>query len=134
MSSRALTVNTGAGGVLAVGALIGLAFIGFELWSNRKAIANAFNPTSDSNLANQGASALVQQVSGGAAAGGEDSVGGALARFREWISGDDAKIRAMLRGSSTPSSSAALSASSAPAGEPLTPPESAASLSSYWGM
>ncbi len=61
-------------------------------------LAAAVNPLDAGNVFNQGAGAVVAQVSGGAAAGGEDSVGGVFARFREWVSGDDARIREMLKG------------------------------------
>lgn len=76
----------GAGAALVVGAL---------LFRNRE----LFNPLNASNLASQGASAVVADLTGGAAAGGEDSVGGLFARAREYLSGDDARIEAMKRGS-----------------------------------
>jgi len=57
-----------------------------------------FNPASQNNLATKAADAVVHTITGGAAAGGEDSLGGLASRFREWVSGDDAKIRAMLDG------------------------------------
>ena len=47
---------------------------------------------------NDGVNSIVQDVTGGAAAGGEDTLGGVFARFREWISGDDAAIRELLKG------------------------------------
>lgn len=47
---------------------------------------------------NEGVNSLIKDLTGGAAAGGEDTLGGVLARFREWISGDDAAIREMLEG------------------------------------
>ena len=57
-----------------------------------------FNPASQNNLATKAADAVVQTITGGAASGGEDSLGGLASRFREWLSGDDAKIRDMLAG------------------------------------
>jgi hypothetical protein len=47
---------------------------------------------------NEGANSLVKGLTGGAAAGGEDTLGGVAARVREWLSGDDARIREMLKG------------------------------------
>ena len=63
-------------------------------WRNRALI----DPRSDKNLAYQAAGSIVSTVTGGAAAGGEDNVGGVAARIREWWSGDDARIRDMLKG------------------------------------
>jgi hypothetical protein len=61
-------------------------------------IATYFASRSVGGLVNEGINSVVKDLTGGAAAGGEDTLGGLAARFREWISGDDAKIRAMLEG------------------------------------
>jgi hypothetical protein len=89
-----LPASIGVGIGVAAVAAIALAGVGFWLYKNRE----WFNPASQKNLANQGASAIVSSLTGGAAAGGEDSLGGVFARFREWASGDDAKIEAMKAG------------------------------------
>lgn len=83
--------------ILALAALAALGVVGVVLWNNRE----WFTITSDKNLASRGASAFVAGVTGGAAAGGEDSVGGVAARFREWVSGDGAAIEAMKAGTSS---------------------------------
>lgn len=80
--------------VLALAALAAVGVVGFVLWRHPEWL----NPLSDKNLAYRGAGALVAGVTGGAAAGGEDSVGGVAARVREWLTGDDAAIQAMKRG------------------------------------
>lgn len=86
-------------GELALGAGLGLVVLaalgvaGFFFYRNRA----RFDPTNEKNLANQGAGAVVAALTGGAAAGGEDTVGGLAARVREWWSGDDEKIAAMLK-------------------------------------
>jgi hypothetical protein len=59
-----------------------------------------FNPADQRNVANVAAGAVVRELTGGADAGGEDSLGGVAARVREWLSGTDAKIEAMKRGTS----------------------------------
>lgn len=86
----------GAGAVLAIG------LIGYVLY--KKAGVGAFNPGSQNNLANRGVNSIVAAVTGGAAAGGEDSLGGVFAKAREWWSGDEAKIQEMLKGSPVGSS------------------------------
>lgn len=94
------TVGFGIGAALVVivaGVLLARRFV--------PAAAAAVNPLSHENIFNEGAGAVVRELSGGAAAGGEDSIGGALARFREWISGDDARIREMLKGAPPAASS-----------------------------
>lgn len=53
-----------------------------------------FNPASQNNLANRGANVLVQAATGGAAAGGEDSLGGIAARVKEFFTGENASITA----------------------------------------
>lgn len=82
----------------AILALVALAGLGFVWMRYGDKIKTALNPASDRNVVNLGASSLVIAATGGAAAGGEDSVGGVAARAREWLSGDDAKIRSMLAG------------------------------------
>lgn len=87
------TVGFGIGAALVVvlaGVLLARRFV--------PAAAAAVDPSNPENIFNQGANSVVGTVTGGAAAGGEDSLGGVFARFREWISGDDAKIRAMKAG------------------------------------
>lgn len=64
------------------------------LYKNR----GLFDPSSPSNLAYAASSGVVFDVTGGASSGGEDTLGGLAARFREWVSGDDFAIREMLRG------------------------------------
>jgi hypothetical protein len=81
--------------ILALVALVGGAFV---LVRYGPSLLKALNPANPDNVVNAGASSLVQTISGGAAAGGEDTVGGVLARAREFLSGDDAKIQAMLSG------------------------------------
>lgn len=51
------------------------------------------------NVLSNSVDKTIGTVTGGAASGGEDSLGGVFARFREWVSGDDAAIEAMKRGS-----------------------------------
>lgn len=83
------TVGFGIGAALVVvvaGALIARRF------------APKLDPTNPENIFNEGASSIVSSVTGGAAAGGEDSIGGLAARFREWVSGDDAKIQELKKG------------------------------------
>ena len=80
----------------------------FYFWSKRDSIAAALNPASNRNIVSLAAGNVVETVSGGAAAGGEDTVGGVLARFREWISGDAERIEAMKRGNK-------------PSGDPFNP-------------
>lgn len=92
---RAPSVSIGLEGVVAVAAVLGVGVLALWLVKNRQ----LFNPADERNLANQAASSVVKAVTGGAAEGGEDSVGGVFARFREWASGDDARIRDMLKGS-----------------------------------
>lgn len=87
-------MNLSGSGVLAVAALAAVGVGGYLFWKNRE----GFNPASANNYATQGASAIVAGITGGAAAGGEDSVGGVAARFAEWVNGTDAKIEAMKRG------------------------------------
>ena len=87
-------MNLTGSGVLAAGAVVVVAVLGVLAWRNRE----LFNPASDRNVVNQAASGAVAAITGGAAAGGEDSVGGLAARVREWWSGDDAAIEAMKRG------------------------------------
>jgi len=95
-------------GVLALFAVFA-ALAGFlYFWSKRGDIASALNPASNRNLVSVAAGNVVETVTGGVAAGGEDTVGGAIARFREWISGDTAKIEAMKRGNK-------------PSGDPFNP-------------
>ena len=92
MNGQAKLVIVGVG--VGLVALLAVAYFG------RKALAKAAEAvdiTSDKNLASQGAGAVVQAITGGADQGGEDSVGGVFARLREWVSGDDAKIRDMLK-------------------------------------
>lgn len=62
------------------------------------AVLDKVNPASTGNLAYGGINTVARTATGGAASGGEDTVGGVLARFREWVSGDDAAIAAMKRG------------------------------------
>jgi len=100
------------GGMIALGvgvaavAAIGLYFVGRKLASGAKdaaaAVGTAVNPLDPDNLASRATGALVEHVTGGAENGGESSVGGLFARAREWISGDDAKIKAMLAGGTPP--------------------------------
>lgn len=87
-----------------IGILLGVAIVGvlgWQLYSHRQEIGRALNPGASGNLADRAASSIVSSATGGAAAGGEDSIGGLFARAREWLSGDDAKIEAMKRGSGT---------------------------------
>lgn len=101
-------IAIGAGVALVAG--VGLYFLvkkaGAAAVDAAKAVGTAINPVDENNLANQGVAAVVQSISGGADSGGEDSLGGVAARLREWWSGDDDKIKAMLQGSTpSPSSS-----------------------------
>lgn len=85
--------------------LTGFALVALAAWlvyAKRKEIGAAVNPFDQQNIANRGTEALVQSVTGGAASGGEDSLGGIAARFREWVTGTDAAIEAMKRGSTPP--------------------------------
>lgn len=94
MNSEAKLIIVGFGAVLALGVA------GFIFWKKYgDKITTAINPADPNNLANTAASSVVQTVTGGAAMGGEDSVGGVFARAREWLSGDDAKIKALTAGS-----------------------------------
>jgi hypothetical protein len=77
-------------------ALVLVAGVAFWLYRNRE----WFNPASQSNLANQATSSAVQALTGGAAAGGEDSLGGLWAR---WFADRDDEIEAMKRGAPAPS-------------------------------
>lgn len=86
-----MTKLYGVAGIAALAIVAGLAWL---LYVNRQ----KFNPLNPDNLANQGASAVVGSITGGAAAGGEDTVGGVFARLREAITGDDAAIEAMKSG------------------------------------
>lgn len=88
-------MNLTGSGVLATGAIVAAGLVGLYLYRNRE----SFNPASDQNIAHQSVSAGVAAITGGAAAGGEDTLGGVFARAREWISGDDAAIEAMKAGS-----------------------------------
>ena len=90
----------GFGGTMAL-ALIAVVggVINWKRKELQKLATETLNPASEKNIVNQGVSSVVQNITGGADAGGEDSAGGVLARFREWVSGDDAKIREMLKGS-----------------------------------
>lgn len=81
-------------GILALAGLIAAAIAFFFLWKNKGAIVSAVDPTSDKNLAYQGASRVIDAATGGA----ETTVGGLAARVREWVSGDSAKIEAMKSG------------------------------------
>lgn len=74
-------------------AFAALAVIAVKGWSVLKKF---FSP--GGNPAARASDSIVSAVSGGAANGGEDSLGGAFARFREWVSGDSAKIDAMKKG------------------------------------
>jgi len=86
------SIGFGVGvGVVAFG---GVALLAWWLYSQRY----KFDPRSDKNLANQAVSSAVAELTGGAASGGEDSLGGVFARIREWVSGDDAAIEAMKAG------------------------------------
>lgn len=78
---------------LGIGAAV-VAVVGVAAYVNRE----RFDITSDRNAAYSGASGIVKAITGGAAAGGEDNVGGLFAAIREWISGDDAAIEAMKQG------------------------------------
>lgn len=88
-------MNLTGSGVLAVGAVVGIGALALYLYRNQE----KFNPASDRNIAHQSVSAGVAALTGGAAAGGEDSLGGVFARVREWASGDSAAIEAMRAGS-----------------------------------
>src|SRR2546421_493586 len=101
MNAPGGTVGLGIG-LAAVGVLV----LGAAAWWVTKH-RELFNPLNEKNLANQAVSSVVQNVTGGAAAGGEDSLGGIFARAREWVSGDDAKIKAMLQGAPAKSPTAA---------------------------
>lgn len=92
MNAPGGTLGLGVGlGAVALAVLAGGAW---WLYANR----DKLNPASQNNVANQLSNAGVQALTGGAAAGGEDSLGGVAARFVEWLSGTDAKIEAMKRG------------------------------------
>jgi len=90
-----LPASVGIGAGVALVAVLAVGGALFLLYRNRE----RFDPTSDKNLAYSGAGAVVAALTGGAAAGGEDSLGGLAARVREWWSGDDAAIAALLQGS-----------------------------------
>lgn len=87
-------MTLGARGVLALGAVAAVGLLAAWLIKNRQ----LFDPANPGNLAYQGTSSIVTTLSGGAAAGGEDTLGGAFARLREWLSGDEQRIQAMLQG------------------------------------
>jgi hypothetical protein len=70
-----------AGGVGAAALLAAAAVAGLYLFSQRKAIAAAFDPTSSSNLASRGATALTQAVTG-------DRVNSVGTKFYAWLFGD----------------------------------------------
>lgn len=89
-----MKTNIDATAVLVVAALGALGVGAYWLYKNRR----FFNPADEANLANQGVAAVVHNVTGGAAQGGEDSLGGVFARIREAISGDNAAIEAMKSG------------------------------------
>jgi hypothetical protein len=91
---NAPAINLGFGGVLGLGALALVAGLGLLVYVKRKEIAAAVNPLSSDNLAYKGASSVTEALTGGA----ETTVGGAFAQLREWLSGDDARIREMLKG------------------------------------
>ena len=94
------TVGFGIGAALVVivaGVLLARRFV--------PAVAAAVDPTNPENVFNEGAGAVIVNVTGGAAAGGEDSIGGIAARLREWWSGDAARIEAMKAGAPARTSS-----------------------------
>lgn len=94
MKAPALPASVGLGAGVALVALVAIAGLSWWLYANR----DKLNPLSEANLANQAVSGTVAAVTGGAAAGGEDSLGGLFSRAREWLSGDDAAIRALKAG------------------------------------
>lgn len=90
------------GWLKAAGALIALALLGYIAyqvlaWIKAKGgLAKALYQ-SPLGLPARGIDKGIQTVTGGADAGGEDTLGGVAARIREWWSGDAAKIEAMKR-------------------------------------
>ena len=86
-----LPASIGLGLGLGAVALVAVAGLAFALYRNRE----LFNPASDKNLAHQATSSAIVALTGGAAAGGEDSLGGVFAR---WFGDRDDEIEAMKRG------------------------------------
>lgn len=77
----------------AIAVLVGIAivaYLAYKLFGVGLKVGDAIN---------SGANSAVKTLTGGAASGGEDSLGGVAARVREWVSGDTAKINAMKAGS-----------------------------------
>ena len=93
---NAIIKDYGGMAALGAGVVLALGLVGYVLV---KKYGDKFNPANENNLANQAVSGVVKSVTGGAEAGGEDSLGGVFARIREYVSGDDARIRDMLKGS-----------------------------------
>lgn len=79
-------------GLLALVGIVGAGVLAFWLYSKYR--SGLLDPASPDNVAYQGAGSIVASVTGGA----ETTVGGVFARAREWFSGDDARIRDMLKG------------------------------------
>lgn len=88
-------MNIGGSGVLAIVAVAAAGAIAAYLYKNRAAIATAFNPTSDKNLAYQGANTILQSITGNKV----DSVGTAVANV--FPSSAEKAVDAMLKGTGT---------------------------------
>ena len=133
MRAGVSSVQVDGTGVLALGAAVGIAFLGIWLWTKREAIKQAIDPTSDKNLAYQGANAITQAVTGRSDA----TLGTAIydrlhtdtGQFAWWrlLPGGDALEKKFNPPQFGPA---------AAAGTPATPPSSPSSsdLSNFWGI
>lgn len=113
---NAPSVNLGFGGTIAVGLLALAAGVGLYLYTKREKIVAAVNPLADTNLAYKAAGAVTEAITGGQ----ESTLGGALAWLREKVSGDEARIEAMLKGAQ-PAQASALPVPSAYVAEARAP-------------
>ena len=59
-----MKVTLGGGAVLAIAGLAAVAGVGYLVYTKRQAIADALNPTKDTNLAYQGANAITRAITG----------------------------------------------------------------------
>jgi hypothetical protein len=92
---KAPSVNVDASAVLVGGAVVIGAVL---LFVYRDKLAVAFDVNNPNNIASSAGNAVARAITGGTENGGEDSLGGVAARVREWLSGDDARIKELTEG------------------------------------
>lgn len=95
MKRRKNPINLGGSGVLAIVSVTAVGALAAYLYKNRAALKTAFDPTSDKNLAYQGANTILQSITGNKV----DSVGTAAANV--FPSAAEKAVDAMLKGTGT---------------------------------